>query len=1009
MTATFQQDIYGNPMPTGTVTFKEGATTLGTGTLNGSGVATLNNLKLPLGAHTITAEYGGDAGYVPRSTSTAYTVNKSDTNVVVTATDNPVGIGQTYSLRAKVNVVAPGGGIPTGTVTFGYLSGGTVNFGTAPVGGDGTAVLLNPILNIGTYDIVASYAGDTNYNADAAAGSNLFLQVSPTAPPINVNAQGPYTVAEGGSVTLNGTGSTGSDPTGSTLIYRWYRDAEGGPFLGQTKSVNFSAASISGPAQVIVVLKVCNATETVCATKSTTVTISNVAPTATLYAPTSANRGSSFVLSLGKPVDPGAGDLAKLEYSFDCGDGASFGAYSAKATATCNVLPNSSTGNRTVRGRLRNTDSIGQVSTYQATVTIRPWTVRFRDNFEGGLSTNVWGSQSTRFPGTTPAWTTLKCYQDTLSANPKVGKGCNEPYPTNYSTWMITEQKIDLTGGTDAALTFRLAWNLGSADLVRVYVATDYDKLTGGQVFVNPIPSSWSPQSGAEGSWRSFEVNLSQFKGQFVYLGFYFSSANDGTQAEGVFLDDVEVAVQEAPATAYGIGASTWYFAEGYTGPGFDEYLTIQNPNDKVAEVRITYYLTGANPVPRTKTVQPNSRVTIVVYGDSEGVGRNNGKGWAVSAKVESTNGTGIVVERPMYFTFNGSAGPVTGGHNVMGVQQPRTKWYFAEGWTGLGFEEFLTLMNDSAQPALVKITYFRTDAPEVAKDITVPARSRKTVNVHETAEGVGRNQAVSALVESTNGVGVVVERPMYFTYGNGLNITGGHNVMGASEPRTTWYFPTGDTRTGWHTYLTMVNPTNQDAQVKLTYYVVNEGTKDVLYTVPANRRETVKVHEADKGVGPGKRVGIKVASTNGVPLIVERPMYFRYDAAINGGHDVMGAPGPAGTWLFAEGFTGPGFFEELVILNPNASSAQVTITYQLGAGPPRAPVQLTVPANSRTTTVLVHEATFGVGRGGDGKGLAVSARVSTTHAGGVVVERPMYFQYNPAISGGHTVMGFIP
>jgi hypothetical protein len=34
--------------------------------------------------------------------------------------------------------------------------------------------------------------------------------------------------------------------------------------------------------------------------------------------------------------------------------------------------------------------------------------------------------------------------------------------------------------------------------------------------------------------------------------------------------------------------ARTWYFAEGYTGPGFDEHLTIQNPNGGPATVDIT-------------------------------------------------------------------------------------------------------------------------------------------------------------------------------------------------------------------------------------------------------------------------------------------------------------------------------------------------------------------------------------------------------------------------------------
>ena len=47
---------------TGTVTFKDGSTTLGTGTLS-AGVATFTTSGLSVGAHSLTAEYGGDGSY----------------------------------------------------------------------------------------------------------------------------------------------------------------------------------------------------------------------------------------------------------------------------------------------------------------------------------------------------------------------------------------------------------------------------------------------------------------------------------------------------------------------------------------------------------------------------------------------------------------------------------------------------------------------------------------------------------------------------------------------------------------------------------------------------------------------------------------------------------------------------------------------------------------------------------------------------------------------------------
>jgi LPXTG-motif cell wall-anchored protein len=58
--------------PTGTVTFLDGTSTLGTGTLNASGVATYSTSSLSVGTHSITAQYSGDTNFAP-SVSSAIT------------------------------------------------------------------------------------------------------------------------------------------------------------------------------------------------------------------------------------------------------------------------------------------------------------------------------------------------------------------------------------------------------------------------------------------------------------------------------------------------------------------------------------------------------------------------------------------------------------------------------------------------------------------------------------------------------------------------------------------------------------------------------------------------------------------------------------------------------------------------------------------------------------------------------------------------------------------------
>jgi hypothetical protein len=70
-TATLHASAPGSGIPTGTVTFKDFGNTLGTGSLDGAGVATFTTSSLTVGNHAITAVYGGDTNFSP-STSIAF-------------------------------------------------------------------------------------------------------------------------------------------------------------------------------------------------------------------------------------------------------------------------------------------------------------------------------------------------------------------------------------------------------------------------------------------------------------------------------------------------------------------------------------------------------------------------------------------------------------------------------------------------------------------------------------------------------------------------------------------------------------------------------------------------------------------------------------------------------------------------------------------------------------------------------------------------------------------------
>ena len=214
-----------------------------------------------------------------------------------------------------------------------------------------------------------------------------------------------------------------------------------------------------------------------------------------------------------------------------------------------------------------------------------------------------------------------------------------------------------------------------------------------------------------------------------------------------------------------------WYLAEGTTRSPYQEWVTIMNPNSNSATIRATYMMSTASTTTSDYAIPPNRRYTIDVNNTLTGLGFTNAD---VSTKIESITGSPIFVERPMYFS-GGSIDPI-GGHDCAGVTQTSTTWYLAEGTTRSPYQEWITIQNPNATDALVTVTYMTSTTSTATAGITVSANRRHTIDVNSTLTGLGITDAdVSAKIESTNGVGIIVERPMYWT-GGGYDPVGGHD-----------------------------------------------------------------------------------------------------------------------------------------------------------------------------------------------------------------------------------------
>ena len=191
-TTTLTATITGNA-PTGTVTFKDGAATIGTGTVSGAS-AQLVTASLAGGAHSLTAAYGGDAHNNP-STSSAVAVNVTDPLTPPMLTMSGIADGASF--------VAGAGGTYTGaSVTLNATAAAgnmltrlTIHFGGTYVYwivADATAIQPwnLPALAPGMYTLYAT-AQDNQGHTTTTAPVRFVVNASGVTPPAAVAITAP--------------------------------------------------------------------------------------------------------------------------------------------------------------------------------------------------------------------------------------------------------------------------------------------------------------------------------------------------------------------------------------------------------------------------------------------------------------------------------------------------------------------------------------------------------------------------------------------------------------------------------------------------------------------------------------------------------------------------------------------------------------------------------------------------------------------------------------------------
>ncbi|MEZ4867004.1 MAG: choice-of-anchor Q domain-containing protein [Caldilineaceae bacterium] len=283
------------------------------------------------------------------------TLNASGTNF----TDDDTCTGLTNDSAAGINLgpLQDNGGA---TFTHALLDGNpAINTGDNTLAVDENGNPLNTDQRGDGFPRIVGTAVDVG-----AYESPFLSNLPPTA-----EAGGPYTVDEGSSVTLDGSGSIDGEQEPATLSYAWDFDGDGQ--YDDATGINPTFAAVDGPASVTVGLQVTD-NGGLTSSASAVITSNNVAPTANAGTSQSVFRNEIVNLS-GTWSDPASAADNAYTWSWDLdGDGATDDSGSANFGESINRTTSFTVdGVATLTFTVTDKDGAGHSNTVQITVINR--------------------------------------------------------------------------------------------------------------------------------------------------------------------------------------------------------------------------------------------------------------------------------------------------------------------------------------------------------------------------------------------------------------------------------------------------------------------------------------------------------------------------------------------------------------------------------------------------------------------------------------------------------------
>jgi large repetitive protein len=131
---------------------------------------------------------------------------------LLTSSSLKAAVGQNVTFMAAVGPVAPGTGVPPGSVTFTF-DGGSAS--TVALDSTGHAALSTSTLTLGSHTVAVTYNGATNYATSSASLTENILKASSTS----ISPSSAAAVVGQGTIFTATVSGSGGTPTGSVTLW----------------------------------------------------------------------------------------------------------------------------------------------------------------------------------------------------------------------------------------------------------------------------------------------------------------------------------------------------------------------------------------------------------------------------------------------------------------------------------------------------------------------------------------------------------------------------------------------------------------------------------------------------------------------------------------------------------------------------------------------------------------------------------------------------------------------